>query len=166
MATGRAMQLTRQIGEHLVAAKLGRMGYVATPFAGNVPMFDLLVADQRGYAVPVQVKAINGPSWQFRADMFLDIEIVDGEQKVRGTRVLLNPDLLCVFVVVRQDERDEFYVFKLKDLQALFSRSYKGGRRPKNPGSLHCAVWPKDLQEFRDNWQILHKAFPPGQEGG
>jgi hypothetical protein len=34
--TGREMQLTRQIGEHLVAAELGRRGYVATPFAGNI----------------------------------------------------------------------------------------------------------------------------------
>ena len=42
MAPGREMYLTRQIGEHLVAAKLGRMDYVATPFAGNVPLFDLI----------------------------------------------------------------------------------------------------------------------------
>jgi hypothetical protein len=33
--TGREMQLTRQIGEHLLAAELGRRDYVATPFAGN-----------------------------------------------------------------------------------------------------------------------------------
>jgi hypothetical protein len=62
MATGREMQLARQVGEHLVAAELGRRGYVATPFAGNVPMFDLLAADIRGYAIPIQVKAIKGPS--------------------------------------------------------------------------------------------------------
>ena len=35
MATGRDMQITRQIGEHLVVAELGRRGYVAAPFAGN-----------------------------------------------------------------------------------------------------------------------------------
>jgi hypothetical protein len=39
MATGRSTQLTGQIGEHLVAAGLGRMGFVAAPFAGNVPHF-------------------------------------------------------------------------------------------------------------------------------
>jgi hypothetical protein len=66
--TGRDMQLTRQVGEHLVAAELGRRGYVASPFAGNIPMFDLLAADPRGYAIPIQVKAINGGSWQFSAD--------------------------------------------------------------------------------------------------
>jgi len=46
------MQLTRQIGEHLVAAELERMGYIAAPFAGNGPMYDLLAADGRGYAIP------------------------------------------------------------------------------------------------------------------
>jgi len=46
MQSGLSNQLTRQIGEHLVAAKLGRMGYVAAPFAGNVPLFDLLAATQ------------------------------------------------------------------------------------------------------------------------
>lgn len=39
MAMGRNSQLTRQIGEHLVLAKLGRLGYSASPFAGNVPQF-------------------------------------------------------------------------------------------------------------------------------
>jgi hypothetical protein len=43
MQTGLSNQLTRQIGEHLVVAKLGRMGYVASPFVGNVPLFDILV---------------------------------------------------------------------------------------------------------------------------
>ena len=160
MATGREMYLTRQIGEYLVASKLGRMGYVATPFAGNVPMFDLLVADTRGYALPVQVKAIRGQSWQLRADAFLHIEMVDGEQLVRGPLPLLNPQLLCVYVLLKDDERDEFYVFKLGDLQAHFAKSYKGGRRPKNPESMHCAVWPNDLEAYRDNWQLLESSFP------
>ena len=35
MATGREMHLTRQIGEHLVAAELGRLGYIAAPFAAK-----------------------------------------------------------------------------------------------------------------------------------
>ena len=56
MATGRGMQLTRQAGKHLVVAELGRRGYVATPFSGNIPMFDVLAADLRGRAVPIQVK--------------------------------------------------------------------------------------------------------------
>ena len=160
MATGRDMQLTRQVGEHLVASKLGRMGYVATPFAGNVPMFDLLAADVRGFAIPIQVKAINGPSWQFRADTFLNIEIVDDEQIVRGNTELLNPDLLCIFILLKDNEDDEFFIFQLRDLQAHFIRTYKGGRRPRNPESFHCAIWPKDLAAFQNNWQLVAKQFP------
>lgn len=36
-------QLARQIGEHVVVAEFGRLGLLATPFAGNVPDIDLLV---------------------------------------------------------------------------------------------------------------------------
>lgn len=165
MATGHSMQLTRQIGEHLVAAELGRRGYVAAPFAGNVPMFDLLAADLRGYAIPVQVKAINGGSWQFSADTFLEIEFLDGRQTIKGNAQLLNPVLLCVFVLLKGNGSDEFYIFHLRDLQDLIVRGYTDylkhneGRRPKNPESMHTAVSPKDLEAFRDNWQLVERSF-------
>ena len=61
MKKGFNTQLTRQIGEHLVVAKLGRLGILATPFAGNVPDYDLLASDLSGHSLPLQVKAINGP---------------------------------------------------------------------------------------------------------
>ena len=111
MATGRSTQLTRQIGEHLIAAKLGRLGYIATPFAGNVPDFDLLIADEKGYSIPVQVKAINGGSWQFNISKFLDVEIIDDIQYVRGKQKLGNPNLVCVFVQLADDEKDDFYLY-------------------------------------------------------
>ncbi len=157
--TGREMQLTRQIGEHLVAAELGRRGYVATPFSGNIPMFDLLVADFQGRAVPIQVKAINGPSWQFNVDKFLTVEIVDNEQFVRGKIELPNHHLLCIFVFIREAGKDEFYIFRLGDLQDHFAGSYKGGRRPRNPMSMHCAIWPKDLEKYRDNWGLIESSL-------
>lgn len=161
MATGLSTQLTRQIGEHLVAAKLGRMGFIAAPFAGNVPEFDLIAADPRGFTIPIQVKAINGPSWQYKADAFLEIEIVDGFQHVRGRRALLNPSLVCIYILLsEQDEKDEFYIFLLRDLQEYTFAKYKSRRRPKNPESTHCAVWPKDLAEFRDNWDLIRQSFP------
>jgi hypothetical protein len=168
MATGRNMQLTRQIGEHLVAAELGRRGYVAAPFAGNVPTFDLLAADIRGYAIPVQVKAINsGGSWQFKADTFLDIEFLENKQTIKGNIPLLNPELLCIFVLVKDDGRDDFYIFYLRDLQRHIAQHYgdylklRGGKRPKKPESKHCALSPKDLEAFRDNWKLLKSCFPP-----
>ena len=37
MAEGRKIQLTKQIGEYLVCAELGRRGFISTTFTGNVP---------------------------------------------------------------------------------------------------------------------------------
>jgi hypothetical protein len=159
MATGRGMQLTRQIGEHLVAAELGRKSYVATPFAGNVPMYDLLAANISGHAIPIQVKAINGGSWQFDAGMFLDIESVDGQQINKGKKMLVHPELLCIFVLIKSPGSDEFYVFQLKDLQDHCAQVYKPrGPNSKNPNSTHCAVSPKDFKRFLNNWDLLESS--------
>ena len=109
-------QLTRQIGEHLVVSKLGRLGIFATPFAGNVPDFDVLASDLSGHSLPLQVKTINGGSWQFDAKTFLEIEQQGDCQVVKGEKKLRNPDLVCVFVLLKPDERDEFYIFPLRTL--------------------------------------------------
>jgi hypothetical protein len=77
---------------------------------------------------------------------------------VRGRTDLLNPDLVCIFVVLKSDE-DAFYILSLRDLQDFFHQNYKGGRRPKNPQWLHCAASPKDLTPFRDNWTLLERTF-------
>jgi hypothetical protein len=165
VATGQSTQLTRQIGEHLVAAKLGRMGLFATPFAGNFPDFDLIVADGKGKSTLVQVKAINGPSWQFKADSFLDIDVVGkehNEQIIKGKRKLVNPKLVCVFVLLSKEEhikQDEFYIFKLEDLQTELVKTYKAGIRPKNPLSMHCAIWPKQLTKYKDNWHLIFEVL-------
>ena len=59
MKQGYSTQLTRQIGEHLVVAKLGRLCILATPFAGNIPDYDLLASDLSGHSLPLQVKTVN-----------------------------------------------------------------------------------------------------------
>lgn len=159
MRTGYTTQLTRQIGEHLVVAKLGRMGIVATPFAGNVPDYDLLASDLSGHSMPIQVKAINGPSWQFSVTSFLEIEFDGNNQIVKGKKIIPNPNLLCVFVLLRPDERDDFYILTLADLQDHFVKNYKGGVRPKNPKSTHCAIWPKELTPYRDKWELITSHF-------
>ena len=41
MTTGTRNKLTGQIGEHLVSAMLGTMGFYASPYSGNVPGFDI-----------------------------------------------------------------------------------------------------------------------------
>ena len=154
MATGRSIQLTRQIGEHLVASELGRREIIATPFAGNVPHFDLLASTQNGRAFPVQVKAINGASWQFNAAAFLKIKIEDDFQTVLGPREDLDRTIACVLVILHEAGKDVVYTMLLSDLQELLLKQYKGGRRPKNPESTHCALWPKHLVGF-EGWDML-----------
>ena len=145
-----------------MVAELGRRGFIATPFAGNVPDFDILAADQDGHVVPIQVKAIRGPSWQFTVTRFLEIELIDKTQYVRGKAVLPRPDLILVFVLLAADEslRDRYFVFELRNLQDHFFETYGPEvRRPKNPSSYHCAVWPKDITKYEDNWHLINKRF-------
>jgi hypothetical protein len=174
MKTKHNNQLTRQIGEHLVVSKLGRLGIFATPFAGNVPDFDVLASDLSGHSIPLQVKTINGGGWQFNSNKFLEIEHKGDCQVVKGEKKLRHPDLVCVFVLLKPDERDEFYIFPLRALQQRCLKGYlkdskgelfPGGKRPRNPQSTHGAVRPRDLQEYRvkedRDWSLITKHFSP-----
>ena len=172
MKTKRSNQLVRQIGEHLVVSKLGRLGIFATPFAGNVPDFDVLASDLSGHSLPVQVKTIRGGSWQFDAKTFLEIEQQGDCQAVKGKKKLRNPDLVCVFVLLNADERDEFYVFRLEELQQYCAKIYSRGKpfpvvikRPRNAESTHCAVRPHDWQAHLakedSDWSLITNQFNP-----
>ena len=80
MATGRQVQLTKQVGEYLVAAELSRRGLLTATFAGNVPDYDIVATGSRGQTALVQVKAIAGPSWQFDIRTFTDVRYTAGAQ--------------------------------------------------------------------------------------
>ena len=156
VSRGRSNQLTRQIGEHLVAAELGRLGCVAAPFAGNVPLFDMLAASDLGVSVPIQVKASNGLSWVVGdVDIFLDIEMDGLRQNVKGKKNLSNPDLVCVYVIVSGAGKDEFFVLRLSDVQEIIFGGYKSRTRPRKPDSKHHAIYREDLIPFKDNWGLI-----------
>lgn len=154
MATGRNTQLTRQVGEHFVASELGRRNIFATPFAGNVPHFDLLASTQEGRVFPVQVKAINGSSWQFDAASFLHIRIENDFQTVVGPRKDLDRSIACVLVLLKEAGKDVVYTLLLSELQQLLIEHYRSGIRPRNPQSTHCALRPRDLTDFQ-GWDRL-----------
>ena len=73
MSTGRGTKLTGAVGEFLVAAELCRRNLVATPFSGNVPHYDIIASSERGGHLATQVKAINGPNWQFTTAKLVDV---------------------------------------------------------------------------------------------
>ena len=137
MATGRSNQITKQIGEYLVASALGRIGLVAATFSGNVPEYDIIATDSAFRSIPVQVKASNSSSWQFDNRHFVDVRL-DGKRQVLGRPVPLPDNLVCVFVALSPRYGDDrFYVLSLKALQKLVITGYRkylkrlGGVRPK-----------------------------------
>ena len=89
--TGRSNQLTRQNGEHLVTAELGRRGFIGLPFAAMCQVSIVSWQTRRAFAIPVQVKTIHGPAWQFNATKLLDIGIKNGIKKsyVANARCIL-----------------------------------------------------------------------------
>src|SRR3954470_24122746 len=109
MASGRDIQLARQIGEYLVAAELGRRGWIATTFTGSLPGYDILAVDPEGRILEIQVKAIRSTSWQLNAGQFLEIDIVDGVQFVRGTKIIKTARRVCIFIELRDYGSDIFY---------------------------------------------------------
>jgi hypothetical protein len=157
MATGRDVQLTRQIGEYLAAAELGRRGWIATTFTGSLPGFDILAVNPDGRILEVQVKAIRSSSWQLDAGQFLRIEIEKGIQYVRGLKAIKTAGRLCIFINVKGQGKDEFYIFRWEELQGILASDYKDGARPKNPETLHHALYPKRIAQFKDRWAALDK---------
>jgi len=161
MASGRKNLLTKQIGEYLVAAELGRRGLVATTFTGNVPDFDIIATNEDFKTIPVQVKTIWKGDWQFDARKFLNIDIDNGIQRVIDKTTLSNPELICIFVRLNRQGDDEFYIFHLKDLQEIIFEGYNQyltsikGVRPRNKNSTHTAIKPKNLERFKNNWDLV-----------
>lgn len=163
MATGRSNQLIKQIGEYLVACELARQGLLVATFSGNVPDFDLIATDFKGSSCPIQVKTIKGGSWQFSIDKFADVSLDGDRQRLGRKKPLSIPDLICVFVIAAEKYGgDQFFVLEWSQVQEIIIASYKrwlashGGVRPKKPDSLHCAIVPSDLKQFKDNWDIIH----------
>jgi len=161
MATGRERQVTKQIGEYLVSAELYRSRFIATTFTGS----NAVAINDKHETKPIQVKTIRGGNWQFNdVRRFLNVSILnDGKQIVHGKKNLQDPRLIYVFVKLISQGKDEFYVIGSKDLQEIIFKGYRkwlekrGGRRPKNPKSMHTAVSPEDLSKYRDNWKLLRK---------
>jgi hypothetical protein len=170
MATGRSNYLTKQAGEYLVAAELSRRGYIATTFTGNVPHYDIVAVDERGGHALIQVKAIAGNSWQFKATDFADIVMKGRQQIVRCARKEPYPDLICVLVqVARADSgaSDRFYVLPWRDLCRVIVDHHTqylakhGGIRPKKPESMHTGLLPSQITAWEGKWDILKKSVRP-----
>lgn len=70
---------------------------------------------------------------------------------MRGKRAIASAARICAFVIVKGTGQDEFYVFPWEDLQDILLQDYKAAARPKNPDTLHHALYPKRIERFKDN---------------
>jgi hypothetical protein len=166
MASGWSNKKVGQIGEFLFSAEVARrLDCIATPFASNVPIFDVLVTDEALTTIPVQVKAASGGSWQFNAEKFLEIEFDESSetQRVVGPLALADPDLVHAFVWIGKSERLEvrFFILTLGEFQDVLSRAHRrwldkhAGHRPRNWQSTHCLVHIADLNPYEDAWETI-----------
>jgi len=167
MSTGRENKLTGQIAEHLVCAELGRRGLIATPFAGNVPTFDIIVADSECRTIPIQVKATRSDSWPNQASDWMEINFdeVSNRQLFSGPRNISNPKLIYVLVALvesDQPSKDRFFILTKADIQDVCIKSYsawmnsKNWIRPRNPKSYDLRYKISDIEAFENRWDIIH----------
>ncbi|GMA16682.1 hypothetical protein E5F05_17170 [Deinococcus metallilatus] len=175
MASGLSNKLTGQIGEFLVCAELGRqLDLVATPFAGNVPAFDLLVADEQCRSIPIQVKAARGLQWPSRADNWINLEVVGDRQVDHGDRILDHPGLIYVYVAIApkheaqaqtEARRDRFFILTQQDVQSIMAPAYRAymedrktpWQRPRNPASFDARLDAQQLKKFENNWNLIRQ---------
>ena len=161
-ATGRSNQLIKSIGEFSTCAELARRGYLATPFAGNVPEFDLVYTNAKFQVHHLQVKATR-TQWQFNAERYINIQQnADGTQRVTGKVKLPLPGMVYVFVQVGSKAgKDKFFIISAIELQKMIYKGYKAYlvkhmyKRPQNQKSTHWAINSNELSHFQNNWDLL-----------
>ena len=163
MASGRSTQLTKQVGEYLVAAELCRRGFIAATFTGNVPHYDIIASDACGHHAAIQVKTSRGNSWHFKVSEFVTI-MRQGKRQIVGLALRPPyPRLLYVFVRLADDGGDQFFLLTWNHLQRMIVDDYKrylarhGGVRLHNPESMHTVVRLKDLKRHHNKWTLIER---------
>ena len=164
MATGRKNKLVGQAGEYLVCAQLAKRGFMATPFAGNVPVFDVLIADDQCRSVAIQVKASTGLQWRTDARLWLsmDFDPVASRQIYNGPLDLAMPDLLTVCVSLDMGgTNDRYFILTARAIQERVIKGYtwwmsqRDWKRPKNPQSYDSRFDVNDLEPFENRWELI-----------
>ena len=166
MANGQQNYLTGQVGEYLVCSELARQGLIATPFAGNVPIFDVLVTDSNCRTLPIQVKTIRQGHWQVsdvRKWMDINSDPISGRQEFVGAIEIPNPDLIYVNVFLSEAGlgHDRFFILTKSELQQILIHNHSsylqrcGGIRTRNPNSFHCDYRVENLLDFENRWKLI-----------
>jgi hypothetical protein len=148
-------------GEHYVTAEIHRRGAYGSPFAGNVPHWDIVAMDaEHKRHIDIQVKTKNHPGrWA---------------ASTRDGRLHPEPRVdehqFWVLVDLSKDA-PEYYVVPAWWMEHHIFTAYeaylakRGGTRPgKNPKSTDWSILPHEVEQWRDRWDVLG-IFPDGSAG-
>lgn len=166
MASGVSNKLTGQVGEHLVSAVLGTLGYYASPYSGNVPGFDVTAVHSESLkSFPVQVKtSTKGALVQSTIDKWCNHSVDEDNRQTVGTLIpRKHPNLSWILVRLSDSgiSSARFFICTESDIQKKIVGRYSvfmekhGYRRPGGGASLQAILNIKDIAEFEDNWEIL-----------
>ena len=166
MATGKSNKLTGQIGEHLVSAVLGTMGYYASPYSGNVPGFDITAVDSETLrSFPIQVKTSNGGALvQSVIHKWAEHRIdEDNYQHLGELLELQHPDIIWIMVSLKDNDLTSarYFICTEKQIQEKIAERYRlfmekhNYRRPGGGASPQAILSIKDMAEFENNWEII-----------
>ena len=168
MSTGKRNKLTGQIGEHLVSAMLGTMGYYASPYSGNVPGFDITAVDSKTLqSFPIQVKTSNGGALIHSViNKWVEHRIEkDNYQHLGNMLKLPSPNMIWVMVRIENNELNtaRYFICREEQIQAKIVKRYTrfmekhNYRRPGGGASTQAVLNLNDMEEFEDNWIILNQ---------
>lgn len=168
MSSGAHNKLIGQIGENLVAAKLGTLGYYASPYAGNVPGFDLTAVDSKTLSsFPVQVKCSTGNTLvHSQIDRWIETHIDStGKYSFGELTKLEHPNMLWLMVNLPngQIENARYFICHEADIQTLAVERFlafikrHNYRRPNGGTSKQAILSVRELHQFEDNWLLIDK---------
>ncbi|MFI0415317.1 MAG: hypothetical protein ACH255_14385 [Candidatus Thiodiazotropha sp.] len=167
MATGIGNKLTGQIGEHLVSAVLGTLGYYASPYSGNVPGFDVTAVHSDSLkSFPIQVKtSTKGSLIHSTIDRWCEHGLDENNYQILGDlKILKHPDMIWIMVRISSNGIDDarFFICKEWQIQQKIVARYRAFmerhnyRRPGGGGSKQAILNIEDLIEFENNWEMLN----------
>ena len=171
MATGFSNKVVGQTGEFAVCAQLGKLGLVATPFAGNVPHFDVIATNEALRSVPIQVKASFGNDTWVLGDarnwLQIDLSAETGRQTITGLKEIPHPDLITIYIWLSKEAGgvDRFFILRKSEVQGIALKCYSewlrkhDGIRPRKPDSFHLAISISDIVAFENNWKLVLEAL-------
>ncbi|MCC2615008.1 hypothetical protein LJ739_01975 [Aestuariibacter halophilus] len=161
-------KLVGQVGEHLLSAKLGMMGFYASPFAGNVPTFDVTAVDAetlRSKIIQVKTSTTNTLA-QSEISTWIETNVDDtGLYSFGEKRKLIHPKMIWVLINLPSKDLGSarFFICTEKDIQEAHINRFTtwieshGYRRPKLGNSMHSILTITELSKFEDNWALITK---------